>query len=85
MSEMQAAESKLEAKTAEADKLAKDVQRLTIEVRNAEQKTQQMAQLTVEVEELRKRESEHLERQRAESKIALALQTSAQKAAETGA
>jgi len=36
MSEMQAAESKLEAKTAEADKFAKDVQRLTIEVKNAD-------------------------------------------------
>lgn len=43
MSEMQQTETKLEAKTAEAEQLVKEIQRLTIEVKNAEQKTQQLS------------------------------------------
>ena len=43
MGEMRDLETKLEAKTAEADQLAKEIQRLTIEVKNAEQKSQQMS------------------------------------------
>jgi len=54
--------------------------KLTIETQ-----TQQLEQLTAEVEELRKRETENLSKSQNDSKIALALQTSAQKAAETGA
>lgn len=54
--------------------------KLTIETQ-----TQQLEQLTAEVEELRKRETENLSKSQNDSKIALALQNSAQKAAETGA